>query len=488
MYKYLISQFRDFSVLVIGDLILDIYLQGASTRLTREGPVPIVDIQNRAVVLGGSANAATNVKKLGARVTFCSLTGKDENGDMAISLLKNLDINSLVLQDVNRTTIVKTRVVSGNQLLLRYDVGSEQCIPPELEESFIELLRQQYPKHDAIIITDYNKGLITPAVLDVLEALQNEERKLLAVDSKRLPYFRRLSPSLVKPNYEEVVHLLNLDIKRLNNLNRTQQINQLGTELFNRTGAAISAVTLDSEGATIFSGTELCYRCYGHQVAVPQVAGAGDTYISAFTLSLLAGAKISEAAEISAAAAAVAISKNITASCTYQELDAYLSTNEKYIADLEQLEHLVAMYRAQGKKVVFTNGCFDILHSGHVIYLNRARELGHVLIVGINTDESIKRLKGSNRPINGLNDRIAVLAGLGAVNHIVSFGREEDDTARSLIQLIRPDVFAKGADYTKESLPEAALLEQLGGEVTLLPLLPDRSTTLILDRIHNKYV
>jgi len=262
----------------------------------------------------------------------------------------------------------------------------------------------------------------------------------------------------------------------------------MGADIYSRTGAAIAAVTLDEEGAVIFNGNQPVYCCSAYPVATPNVSGAGDAYISAFTLACLSGADMPAAAELAAAAAAIAIGKQHTACCSWEELNAYLSVNDKYVTDLGQLQHLSAMYKAQGKKIVFTNGCFDILHSGHVNYLGRARELGHVLMVGINTDESIRRIKGSDRPINTLQDRMEVLAAMGAVNHIIPFGNTEDDTPAPLIQVIQPHIFAKGGDYTKESLPEAGLVEQLGGEVILLPLLPGHSTSMIIRRIHTKPV
>lgn len=485
MYKDLITKFLQPSILVIGDLMLDVYLKGASTRLTPEAPVPVVDVTSRLTALGGGANTALNAKYLGAQVSYCSVAGRDEDGQKAAGLLESAGIDAKVLLCPDRQTIVKTRVMAGQQLLTRFDSGSETAITGETERAFIRLLQQEFPRHDAVIIADYCKGLITPAVIAVLQQLNRKHKKFLAVDSRRLECFKSLSPSLVKPNYHEAAQLLGLHVQQHC---RAQQINNMGAEIFARTGAAITAVTLDEEGAVIFDGNQPVYYCGAHPVATPNVAGAGDAYISAFTLASLSGADMASSAELAAAAAAVAISKHNTACCTWEELNAYLSVNDKYITDLAQLQHIAGIYKAQDKKIVFTNGCFDILHSGHVSYLGRARELGHVLMVGINTDESIRRIKGSDRPINTLYDRMEVLAALGAVNHIIPFGSEADDTPIPLIQLIQPHIFAKGGDYTKDSLPEAGLVEQLGGEVILLPLLPGKSTSMIIRRIHTKPV
>ncbi|WP_160715587.1 PfkB family carbohydrate kinase [Chitinophaga solisilvae] len=484
MQTHLISEFKQFNVLVIGDLMLDVYLNGACNRLAPEAPVPVVDILSSNISLGGAANTAMNLAGLGAAVTFCSIAGYDDNGHKAIRMLEDAGISCQVLKDRERSTIVKTRVMSGNQLLVRYDAGTESPVSDAAAQAFAEILQEQYALHDAVLIADYDKGVITQPVLDMLEALQADDRKFIAVDSKRLQYFRRLSPALVKPNYKELMQLLQVPPVHTG---RVQQVNTLGAEAFAATGAALTIVTLDEEGAVIFERDQPAYRSHAHQVQVFHVAGAGDTYVSAFTLAMLAGADITIAAELSSAAAAVAISKKVTAHCTWQELDMYMSVREKFITDPQQLEYISALYRAQGRKIVFTNGCFDILHNGHVSYLNKARELGDVLMIGINVDDSIRRLKGSNRPINTLKDRMEVLAGLSAVTHIIPFGDVKDDTASPLIRLIRPHVYTKAADYTIETLPEKSSVEEGGGEVILLPLLPDRSTTLIVNKINTVY-
>lgn len=461
--------------------MLDKYLKGASTRLAPEAPVPVVDILSCSTALGGGGNTAINLKCLGANVTFCSIAGADDEGDRAIEILRRHNINPHILQDKSQITNVKTRVMAGTQLLVRFDSGTEFSIGEDLEQSFIKLLHEQYYLHDAIVISDYNKGLLTPLVISTLRKLNQQEKKFIAIDSKRLEAFQTLSPSIVKPNYLELVDLLKV---KKQYTNRVEQINGLGKEIFFNTKSAITAVTLDQDGAVIFSEDEMKYRCFAHHPSNIQVAGAGDAFFSAFTLAIYIGAEIPAAAEISAAAAAVAISKGTTAYCTHQELNAALSINEKYLADPDQLQYIVELYKAQGKKIVFTNGCFDLLHSGHVNFLNRARELGHILIVGINTDESIQRIKGAQRPINKLQDRIEVLSGLGSVSHIISYGDDKNDEAIRLINMISPDVYTKGGDYTRENLSETSFVEKLGGEVIVLPFSPNRSTTLTIQKIN----
>lgn len=481
MYNHLITKFNLLSVLVIGDLMLDRYLKGCSSRLSPEGPVPVVDITDSCTVLGGGGNTAANLGYLGAKVTFCSVTGDDEEGETARRLLEEAGIRAHLLTAGQRRTMIKTRVMAGGQLLTRYDSGTETALDQTTEALFIALLQQEVRNHAALVISDYNKGLLTPGVIRALQALQAEHPVFIAVDSRRLNDFSILQPDLVKPNYTEALQLLGISPAHTD---RAYQVQQCGRALHAVTRANITAVTLDEEGAVIFSGSEPVYRAKACRVPHPNVTGAGDVYISAFTLACLSGADTPSAAEIATTAAAVAIGKTGTAHCLQAELQAHFSMQQKYISDAGHIKDIARMYKAQGKKVVFTNGCFDILHSGHVTYLNNARTLGHVLIVGINNDDSIKRMKGPHRPINMLAERIAVLAGLESVTHIVPFGNAADDTPCELISLIEPDIFVKGGDYRLEDLPEAPLVKDLGGSITILPLVPGRSTTSVIRRIH----
>jgi D-beta-D-heptose 7-phosphate kinase/D-beta-D-heptose 1-phosphate adenosyltransferase len=250
--------------------------------------------------------------------------------------------------------------------------------------------------------------------------------------------------------------------------------------LLDLTGAKIAAVTLDAEGAIIFERDRPSYRTYAPPANNSRATGAGDTFVSVLTLALAALAPTPVAADLAASAAAVVVGKDGTTACSAQELRESLASADKYVPDPSWLVALVASYRASFRRIVFTNGCFDILHAGHVSYLKRARELGDILIIGVNSDASVSRLKGPSRPINPLSDRIQVLGALGCVDHLVPF---DDDTPSNLIRMVRPDVYVKGGDYTKETLPEAPLVEQLGGVVQILPFVENSSTSSIIKRI-----
>jgi D-beta-D-heptose 7-phosphate kinase / D-beta-D-heptose 1-phosphate adenosyltransferase len=482
-YQQIINAFRLKNVLVIGDLILDVFVKGSSTRLCPEAPVPVVDVVSRTPCIGGAGNTAANVRLLGADVTFCTVIGYDPAGDEAINLMKDFkNQDKSIFRNHLRETIVKTRIVAGTQVVTRFDSGTTTPIPVDISEAIAQFLKASYPSFDAIIISDYDKGVINDHLVDTILSLQRQHQKFLAIDSKRLTYFSRLRPSLVKPNYDEAAKLLQAE-PRLTD--RTIQMSNVSRNLKDLTGADIIALTLDSDGSLIIQDGNAVYSVGAPLVSSPQVSGAGDTYLAAFVLAYLSSNDASISADIATQAATLAIKKASTAACEVIELKCYFAMMARHIDDYNDLREICQSYHESKKRIVFTNGCFDILHSGHVAYLHQAKELGDVLIVGVNTDESIKRLKGPTRPINRLSDRLQVLSGMADIDHVVPFGNEYDsDRPINLIETIQPDVFVKGGDYRMADLPELSILQKIGTEVVILPRIPDKSTTDIINRIH----
>jgi D-beta-D-heptose 7-phosphate kinase/D-beta-D-heptose 1-phosphate adenosyltransferase len=478
----IIQAFKTKRVLVVGDFILDVYVKGISTRLCPEAPVPVVDVTERTELLGGAANTACNIATLGADVYFASVIGNDEDSDKAIDLLQQAGIDTgKIVRSGNRKTIVKTRVMAGAHVLTRFDTGDESPIDDACSEALVLAVEEDIAQYDAIIISDYAKGVITQRLIDALAAAKKYNTIFIAVDSKRLAVFRDLKPSLVKPNYDEAVKLLGLAPQ---GNGRSEQLETQGEAIYTHTQADITALTLDAEGSLLFDKDNFVYKTAAPVVTNPNVSGAGDTYISAFTLACITGASLATASAVATAAAAIAVQKEGTASCSCKELQNHFDIHSKYIYSQETLAMICDLYRTSGRRIVFTNGCFDILHSGHVSYLEKARELGDVLIVGINTDESIKRLKGEMRPINTLADRMKVLAGLRSVDYVIAFGSEENDTPEPVLEVAKPHIFAKGGDYTEADLPEAGTVRKNGGEIVFIPLVPDHSTSIIIQRIH----
>jgi len=476
-----INSFKKFKILVIGDMIVDIYLSGSCSRLAPEGSFPVVDLHDKKVYLGGAGNVAANLKALGCTVVLCTAAGNDDGYREAAALLTEAGITiESIVADEQRTTLVKTRVSAPGQTLVRFDTGAAEELSAETESAVISKIRHAYAACDAVLIADYKKGVVTTGIIEELRRLNADHPKFIAVDAKDLNSFAVLKPSLIKPNYEEALKVLSLSAFCSD---RAEALKKIGQEFYQATAAGIIALTLDSDGALFFKDGEFKYRSYAPKCNLPAVSGAGDTFISTCLLALLSGAGIAAAAELATAAAALAVNKTGTSICTQQELLTSIAAQEKDISSLALLKLYCSVYRCQGKRIVFTNGCFDILHSGHVSYLSRAKTLGDILIVGLNTDESVIRLKGESRPVNKLADRKEVLSALSCIDHIISFGKSGDDTPVSLIKHIEPSVFVKGGDYQNKILPEGAILKALGCEVVFLPYIPNQSTTKIIHKI-----
>jgi D-beta-D-heptose 7-phosphate kinase/D-beta-D-heptose 1-phosphate adenosyltransferase len=378
-----------------------------------------------------------------------------------------------------RRTLTKHRVLADGQLVVRFDEGTTDAISSVAERLLCASLEKHFEQVDAVVVSDYGYGVLTPRVVACIAELQKRSPRPLVVDAKSAAKYRGTQLTALKPNFSEIVAMLGgLTIPE--GTPRWQAVAAQGERILELSGAEFVAVTLDCDGALIFSRDAAPYRTYSRPAPQSHATGAGDTYLSSLALALSAGASAPAAAELAAAAATVVVSKQHTATCSLQELLDQIA-DEGHAADsLSALAPLLTAYRQQGRRIVLTNGCFDILHRGHVAYLDRAKALGDILIVGVNSDGSIRRLKGPGRPINAAEDRLRVLASLRCIDHLILF---EEDTPHRLIEAIRPDVFVKGGDYSLETLPEAELVQQLGGSVKILPLLTGRSTTRLISRM-----
>jgi D-beta-D-heptose 7-phosphate kinase/D-beta-D-heptose 1-phosphate adenosyltransferase len=476
-------------VLVIGDAMLDAYLSGSSGRLCPEAPVPVVAVSRSDEAPGGSANVAANAAGLGARVSLVSVVGDDPEGLRLTRALRRRGVDTVgLLAHPLRRTLSKKRVVSEGHMLVRFDEGTTSQIDAQTEEVIAGTLAEAFASCDAVVVSDYGYGVLTPRVIATLARLQASEPRLLAVDAKHLVRYARAGVTVIKPNFAQAVAMLaQAPLKAPTDGNvppeapgsRVRWIVEQGERLLERCAADIVAVTLDADGALVFERGRPPHRTHARPHPQLRAAGAGDTYLTLLALALATGADTPSAAELASAAAAVVMAKEGTATCSAAEVAEMLAPGGKLLCG-DQVAQRMGFHRAQGHRIVFTNGCFDILHRGHTTYLNRAKALGDVLVVGVNTDAGVRRLKGDERPINQLEDRIEVLAALSCVDHVVAFG--EDDPSR-LIRSVRPHVFVKGGDYTRERLPEATVVEELGGTVVVLPYEADRSTTGVIERI-----
>jgi D-beta-D-heptose 7-phosphate kinase/D-beta-D-heptose 1-phosphate adenosyltransferase len=480
----IIDRFARLRALVIGEAMLDSYLEGVTGRLCQEAPVPVVDVLGRRDAPGGAANTAANLRGLGARVSLLSVIGDDDESGRLRDVLaqRGVGAEDLVVQP-SRRTLAKHRVVAASQLLVRFDQGSTDPIGPHAERALAGRLEALWPLCDAVIVSDYDYGILTPRIIATIAGLQASLPRVLVADSKRLTAYRQAALTAVKPNYAEALRLIG-SCGPGGPGPRADQMTAHGARILEQTGARIAAVTLDTEGALIFERDRPPYRTFARPEHPSKAAGAGDTFAAALALALAAGAGTPAAADLASTAAAIVVGRDGTACCSGRDLRDLVAAGDKAVTSFDALAARLEPLRRQGRRLVLTNGCFDLLHRGHVTYLSSAKTLGDVLIVGINTDASIRRLKGPDRPINALEDRARVLAALSCVDLVVPF---DDDTPHSLIRAVRPHVFVKGGDYTRGSLPEAPLVEELGGTVRILSFVDDRSTTNLIRRIRDPH-
>jgi D-beta-D-heptose 7-phosphate kinase/D-beta-D-heptose 1-phosphate adenosyltransferase len=479
----LVERFAGLRVLVVGEAMLDCYLHGVTERLCREAPVPIVDVARRVEAPGGAANTAANARALGARVTLLSVVGADAEGAALRRVLAGHDVaDAALLDDSARRTLAKQRLLADGHLLVRFDSGSTGPLSPPAERALGTRLADLAGAHDAVVVSDYGYGILSRRTIARLAEAQARAPRIVVVDSKALAAYRQVGVTAVKPNFAEALALLGEQGPRPAG-ERAEAIARGGRRLLEATGAQIAAVSLDTDGAVFFERGSPPYRTYARPTAHARAAGAGDTFVAALGLALAAGGDLAAAAELASAAANVVVGKDGTAICSALELRAAVTPADKVVGDVRALGARLDGHRLAGRRIVMTSGCFDILHRGHITFLNAAKSLGDVLVVGLNSDAGVRRLKGGGRPINDLEDRAHVLAALSAVDHIVPF---DEATPVELVRAVRPHVFVKGGDYTLERMPEAGVVQSLGGTVHILPYVSDRSTTSIIERVRER--
>ena len=477
-----VAAFAELDVLVLGEPILDGWLAGSGLRLSREAPVGVVDVASADLVPGGAGNTAVNLAALGARVRLLAAVGDDADGAALRQALHERGVCGKDVQTVpGRRTCAKRRILAGGQMLLRYDEGDTGPLPVGATEQLLDRLDALWGSADVVVVSDYGLGVLSDAVVQRVAQLQSAAPTLVVVDAREPGRWRSAHPTAVKPNAVEVGSLLGgTAADALAGEDRAAALESLAEQVLDAAGAELVAVTLDVDGAVLLERDRPSYRLWADPVAASQAAGAGDSFTAALALALRAGADATTAGELAAAAARVVCQQPGTTACTADELRATLLADGATLLDLPRLASVVRAHRLRGRRLVLTNGVFDVLHRGHVTYLNQAKALGDVLVVALTSDASVKRLKGASRPVNGEDDRAAVLRGLSCVDHVVVF---DGDTAAEVVDAVRPDSYVKGGDYRPDMLPEAPLVDALGGRVVILPYLEDRSTTSVLARL-----
>jgi D-beta-D-heptose 7-phosphate kinase / D-beta-D-heptose 1-phosphate adenosyltransferase len=469
--------------LVIGDLMLDEYLWGRAERISPEAPVQVVEVVREDLRLGGAGNVVHNLVALGASVSVCSVIGADENGALLRRAFQTSGVDQAGLfDDPERRTSKKTRVIAANQQIVRIDRETKSPIGASCEEAVLGYLEASCGSFDVIVVSDYLKGVLTP---QVLSAVCQAGRRLgipVVVDPKGNDYGKYRGATLLTPNRKEAEIASGIAISDLETLERAA-------------GRLLSGLDLDALLITRSEAGMSLFQKVGTAVHIPTVArevydvtGAGDTVISVLSLGLACGLTLPEAAWIANVAAGIAVGKLGTSTVSPQEIVAEvghgLKDSDSKIKNLDVLTHLIASERSRGKRVVFTNGCFDLLHVGHVKYLQKARTLGDLLIVGLNSDASVRRLKGERRPLIEESERAHILAALDCVDYVILF---DEDTPLRLIEALVPAVLVKGGDYQVEEVVGRELVEASGGRVELVQFVDGRSTSRIIEKILASY-
>ncbi len=464
-------------ILVLGDLMIDHYLWGSCERISPEAPVQVVDIAKETTVLGGAGNVINNLKALGADVSVAGIIGDDDNGEELREMLREIDVDTqnLMIQK-GRKTSKKSRVIAVSQQILRYDKESKNAIEKESVAKILDSVKKSINEYDALILSDYGKGVLTEELCQGVIALSNANGVKVLVDPKGSDFSKYRGAYLLTPNKKEAQLATGRDID--DEVSLKEALLQLKSEC----DLTVSLITLSEDGIAIYDEKLKRFATVAKEVF--DVTGAGDTVIASIAYALSACKNIDETAKFANLAAGVVVGKIGSATVTIDEIEEYeaslhKSSSDAHIKTFEEIDAIVKRYKSQGKRVVFTNGCFDILHVGHVKYLQIAKSFGDILIVGLNSDASVSRLKGPTRPVNVAEDRAYLLAALEAVDFVVPF---EEDTPYELIKMIAPDALVKGGDYEGKTVVGT----EFARELKLVDFVDGKSTTKTIEKIQGK--
>lgn len=471
MSQLVVPDFREGTALVVGDAMLDRYWYGETSRVSPEAPVPIVRVDSDADRPGGAANVAANLAALGVRVVLLSFVGEDTEGDRLEQLLEMAGVESHLERVPDMRTTTKLRIVSHRQQLIRVDF--ESTVPPQSAKSLIEKTASLVDDISVVVCSDYGKG----ALLDVFRLIQwaHSMNHLVVVDPKGVDFRKYRGASLLTPNQSELEGAVG-------SCGGRSLLEDRGSRLLKELDLQALLVTKGERGMALYRNGEPVVEYPTRAREVYDVTGAGDTVVAVVAAALSVGVELDRAVRIANVAAGLSVAKFGTTVVTRSEIQAaiWAEHGNRVVVDEDELFAFVANARSRGERVIMTNGCFDILHQGHVTYLTQAKTLGDRLIVAVNDDDSVYRLKGRGRPVNTLEHRMAVLAALQCVDWVIPFS---EDTPERLICRMRPDILVKGGDYRPEDIPGYGCVVGKGGEVRVLDYVEGLSTTRIITRI-----
>jgi len=476
-----VSRFGRCRVLVLGDLMMDEYLWGEVDRISPEAPVQVVSVREESTTLGGAGNVVNNLATLGAQVSVLGVVGQGTDGDHVVRMLADRGVDADgVIRDPDRITTKKTRVIASSQHVLRIDRDAIRPISPEQAERLCGRVKEKISETDVVLVSDYGKGLLTRGLL--LPVLEECRRRgtITIVDPKGLDFSKYRGAHTITPNKKEAAQASGVPV------DDDASLDEAALKLLSVHGFDQVLVTCGKEGMVLFTQDFPPCRISAQARQVYDVSGAGDTVLAVLGLAVASGASFEQAARLANTAAGIVVGKVGTATVRKDELQAALAPVVdaaclKY-KDFEDLALAVAELKKKGKRVVLTNGCFDLLHAGHIGLFEASRRLGDLLVVAVDDDDSVRSLKGPGRPVLRERERVRIISALDTVDYVTVFSGK--DILR-LIRLLKPDILTKGSDYTAEKVYGRELVEELGGRVELVPLFGGVSSSRIIDEIRN---
>ncbi len=461
-------------LLVIGDLMIDQYLWGSCERISPEAPVQVINVESESTVLGGAGNVVNNLKKLGAQVDIISVVGNCKISNELINLLADIKVQTkYLITQKNRITSKKSRIIASQQQVVRYDRESSDDIDIESQNTIIETFNKIVEDYEVILLSDYGKGILTKKLTQSLINIAKKHDKKVLIDPKGIDYLKYKGAYLLTPNKKEA------SIATKINIVDDTSLADAVLKLKSICDLDVSLITLSEHGIAIYDDELRIHSAIAKEVL--DVTGAGDTVLASLGFAIACGYDIDEAAAFSNLAGGVVVGKIGSATTTLNEIIEYesslnKSSSDKHIKTQVEIAALSEELRSKGKKIVFTNGCFDLLHTGHISFLETTKSFGDVLILGLNSDRSVTSLKGKERPINIQADRAYILAALEVVDYVVIF---DEDTPYELIKAIKPHTLVKGGDYKGKEV----VGQDIADELKLVEFVDGKSSTQTIEKI-----
>ncbi|MFI3263084.1 MAG: D-glycero-beta-D-manno-heptose-7-phosphate kinase [Rikenellaceae bacterium] len=467
-----LNKIKGCKVLVIGDIMLDKYHIGSVKRISPEAPVPVVKITRSFSVLGGAANLTRNLVGLGAIPYTVGIVGDDNNGALIRGMFSELGVKAMI-ETTQFPTITKTRIIGNDQQVVRVDFEEEIAqLPEEVEKNIIKSVHSVIDEVDIVVISDYGKGLCNEVLCKSIIDISNSRGKKIIIDPKGTNWNKYQNATIVTPNMKELSDVSSMEVANVDS-----EIKEVSIEVINKFNLKSLLVTRSEMGMS-YVDYEYFMTIATEAKEVFDVSGAGDTVVATLAASLSANFSLSDSIYLANKAAGIVVGKVGTAPICYHELQSaiYIANSNSKVLRSSELPNLMKILSLENRKIVFTNGCFDILHKGHVTYLQSAKNLGDILVLGLNSDASVKRLKGDDRPINDESARATVMAALSSVDYVVIF---EEDTPLEVIKMIRPNVLVKGGDYKIEDI----VGREYADETVTIPFVDGFSTTSTIEKM-----